>query len=601
MKKNASSTVLFLLNNSIFTPFVHIVGLRNLIICFIVIVYPFLLPIDHYLTESTVTFLVLMLLLVAAIIRLLRNQVVYVNKIDIMFGLFAIGYALRVWWKNPVLDHPVLIHFFTVVGIYLYVRDSRLNRSFFCLLFCAGLIQCIWFVLQICNILPSRHSGFPGTGSFFNPALLGLFLVMAFWSGVVAGVGKQRKIIELLRMMALLVLLVCIVYVNSRASWIAFFAGGTWFFLRFFKFARIDQLFPKHKKDRIAAAVVGVLLLFSALYGLYSLRPDSVQGRFLIWQVVAAKIPEAFSLGWGALESQYMPMQAEWFMAHSDSVFVKLAGDNAYAFNEFLRVAFETGMVGLLWVVVLLFKAFSAALRGNKMAYRAGGLLLIVVVFGLFGYPFSDLWMTLVVTMILALVSANTRSGLRFELKVSFYIRSLGLLAILSLTILACHEYVWKKRADRLLQMAQHHPAVLYDSLMLRCYEHLNLYPDFVLCYGKTLHNNELYQTALPVLEQAYTLRPTSALVCDLGICYEQTGDFDRSERAYTEAAYMVPSHILPRYRLFCLYRKQDDTVNATAAARYMLKMPVKVVNSSVLRYRNQARIFLRENLQSSK
>ena len=57
----------------------------------------------------------------------------------------------------------------------------------------------------------------------------------------------------------------------------------------------------------------------------------------------------------------------------------------------------------------------------------------------------------------------------------------------------------------------------------------------------------------------------------------------------------MVPAYILPHYRLFCLYKEMGELEKAKEKAEYLINMSVKVVNSSVLRFRNQAKIFLEE------
>lgn len=120
--------------------------------------------------------------------------------------------------------------------------------------------------------------------------------------------------------------------------------------------------------------------------------------------------------------------------------------------------------------------------------------------------------------------------------------------------------------------------------------------PDFMLCYGKTLFNHADYSMALPVLEKASDLSPSSEMMCDLGICYQNEKRYEDAINAFTAASYMVPTYITPHYHLFTLYQEICNNEKAMEKARYMLSMPVKIVNSSVLRYRHQARLFLEKN-----
>lgn len=58
----------------------------------------------------------------------------------------------------------------------------------------------------------------------------------------------------------------------------------------------------------------------------------------------------------------------------------------------------------------------------------------------------------------------------------------------------------------------------------------------------------------------------------------------------------MTPAYIMPRYHLFCLYRATGQQEKALEQANVILTMPVKVVNTSVLRIRNEIRTFLKNH-----
>jgi hypothetical protein len=53
----------------------------------------------------------------------------------------------------------------------------------------------------------------------------------------------------------------------------------------------------------------------------------------------------------------------------------------------------------------------------------------------------------------------------------------------------------------------------------------------------------------------------------------------------------MVPSRITPHSRLLELYQANGDKDAACGEAEYILAMPVKVVNTSVIRARHRARV----------
>lgn len=287
-------------------------------------------------------------------------------------------------------DNEIIKQVITYTCLWIYFRNVNLKKHFFLLLYVAGLTQAVWSILQLGGILPSGHPILNGTGGFFNPGMLGIFLVLASLAGIALFDKKPAFGYKFLWAISFALLLCGILLSQSRAAWFALMAGCCWLF---------------------------------------------------------------------------------------------------------------------------------------------------------------------------------------------FTVR----------------EYHREKQADRLLVEAQHHPALLTDSLMIRLYNHLQGNPDFMLCYGKTLCNHGLYTIARPVLEQAYHLKPSSGLVCDLGRCYQHSKQYSEAEQSYLLAAAMTPSHIFPHYCLFLLYRETGDPAKAAEKARYMLVMPAKVVNTSVLRFRGQARQFLKE------
>ena len=180
------------------------------------------------------------------------------------------------------------------------------------------------------------------------------------------------------------------------------------------------------------------------------MRPDSVQGRFLIWQVIGSKLPEALWLGHGSLEALYMPLQAGWFREHSVSAYANVAGNNVYAFNEFLRILFETGIAGFVLFVLLIFTGCRHSFRGNQKSRDAGSVFLAILSFGFFSYPFSIGLIITIAVAALAVIAGNVSSPVlvkKGRWKTGY--RFVAGLFLLSLPVFICFEYRQEKRADR--------------------------------------------------------------------------------------------------------------------------------------------------------
>lgn len=93
-----------------------------------------------------------------------------------------------------------------------------------------------------------------------------------------------------------------------------------------------------------------------------------------------------------------------------------------------------------------------------------------------------------------------------------------------------------------------------------------------------------------------------AAGICWIGSTSGRGKSLLKRQSVFSAAGFLVIGAIVCYglyMRLFCLYKDNNLEEKATKQAGYILDMPVKVVNTSVLRYRHQAKLFL-SNKQST-
>ena len=555
---------------------------------YLLLLAPVLYPVDNAITGITAEF-ILMLLLGIGYMVYCRHKRFRWNVLDVLFVLFVAWYTARLSWSEPPLNTRGICSGLCCLLLYFYARTVSFSSVVFPLLLCAGVVQSAWCWAQWFHLLPSSHPFFGATGGFFNPALASVALAASCVAGVCVATTGSRPVFRVLAWAACAAMFATLVRLGSRASWVGLVAGMGWLLFSSGKLA------TRRKWDALL-----VLLLIPAVAGLlYWLNPVSVQGRFLIWQVSKDIFGDSPWVGSGSFASSYMPAQAEWFAARPDSPYVRVAGNNGYAFNEFVRVACETGVLGLLLFVGLLVLGLREAWKGGKDSRYAGAVLATILVFGLFGYPFSSGLVVAVAVLAVATIAKEAAPGVVRVAQYSPYnfIRQTALVLCL---FAFSFEYYRLKRADVLLAKAQKDVAETVDYRLARYYNHLSNTPDFVLAYGRAIYLRGSYLQALPVLERACELRPMYTIVCDLGSCYQRLSLWRQAEQRYRLAADMVPGYIVPRSLLFNLYKEIGDYEKAEPVARGILDKPVKVVNSTVLRTRHAARKFL-ETMEQTK
>lgn len=570
---------------------------------FLLLVWPFLSQTDEYLDGITAQMVFYAVLCCGCVGKFLRRESFRIKMADLLLGVFVTWYGFRILASDLPIDQWMILTGGAGGLLYFWVRNTKEYRLFFCMLLLGGLIQVCWYLLQRGGIFASYNSNFEGTGSFHNPALLSLFLSIALLGGLYCRRLMSSCFFRWLIGGLMVVMAGCLLLLSSRASWIGLLFGLVWLVWTGYKNSLCDILCLWLRKKRFIVGIAWILSIVSVLgivfYGLYALRPESVGGRLLIWRITADLWQEAPWLGEYSFQSRYMLEQAAWFAQYRDSTSFLTADNVHFAFSEPLRIASEIGVIGLGLFLLLAGYIFMKVSNGNREARYGGAMLVVLFVFGLFGYPFSIEWFVFIILCLLALAVNETDGQVLMILRLK-RLRYIAILCVVSFGVFCGVVYCQGKRADLLLQLAQGKPEFLFSGGCERFIPSLAGNPSFMLCYARTLYNHGYYPQALPVMEQAFSLRPSSHLVCDWGVCLEETGAYEEAEAAYLLAARMVPGHILPRFRLFELYRKRNQWDKAAVVARELVDKPVKVVNTTVLKVRHQARQFLQEQFHST-
>lgn len=500
---------------------------------------------------------------------------------DVLFALFLLVYAFYALVVDGTPFSSQRAIGWMSAGMLYYCMRRLGNRQYvFALLFGLAVVEGIYGMLQWGGVLPSHHFYFPATGSFFNPALLALCLVVGLFAGGYLLSVRRGRVARGVWAVALLALAVGVVLLDSRAAWVGGLAGCGWLLLTVAGWKRF-----LHYKWLWVVLPVVLLGLAMAFYGM---RPASASGRLFIWETAGSALVEHPWRGGGNFAATYMYRQAEAVagMSWEDPAWL-LADNNVFAFNEFLRMGYESGMPGLVLFVALLAVALRGAWRCGGAGRWMGAALCVFAGFACFSYPLSDSLCVAVGVVLLAGCANAGRDCLR-----EGRCARVGQVVVVGLLCAACFcgmqegTGLWK--ADRALRQVARGRAGVEDFAVDGAVRRNS---DWMLCYGKMLYDRGLYADALPVLEVAVRLCPTAEAVCDLGDCCRQAGRLVEAEAYYQLSARMVPSRITPHSRLLELYQANGDKDAACGEAEYILAMPVKVVNTSVIRARHRARV----------
>ena len=538
-----------------------------------------------------------------------NSRKVTLNTLDILVVAFA-GYTTFCIWGNPLLQWFTEHIFTTSLLVCLYaffkigLRNPKNRIAALSGLFLVTFGEIVYGILQMYGYASSLHPTFSVSGSFFNPApyagFLGLIFPIAL-SVVITPSFRQRKVFLLISLLVVGGVISLLPAIQSRAAWLAMGVGSAvviGYHFRFFSKVRAELVSPIMQ---LVALVICVFLVGLLGLGLFYLRPESVLGRVLIGKINILMIIDHpwVGVGYDQYQSSFGAYQAAYFEQHPSDPLAGRAGNGEYAFNIFLRIAVEQGLIGLILFGILLIAAFRVIfITPNTLIVAIGASLLALLSFGLFSYPFSVLPIQTTFIFLLAFLSTSHHDENRISvpsyLFKPHYFYAIG--TIIVLCFMAYHE-VKRYQAYKNWNVAYEHGAFFNHDKANVIYA--QLYPTlrsnglFLFYYGQSLYYEKDYRWAIFILEAAKQRTANTYLYTTLGSSYQALQQYKAAETNFKLASNLNPYRFYPRYLLAQLYQNTNSPDKALTIAREIISMDVKIPSSVVETIKQEMQAFI--------
>ena len=243
-----------------------------------------------------------------------------------------------------------------------------------------ALLQVVYAYLQGVGVFHS-YFAFKMVGSFDNPVGLATCACVGISSCLYLFRNAHSKLLRYILVLILILLCSMLFLSGSRAG----ILGGMLLLLYYIwcyilKKGVIRFLF-----------IIAVIPMF---IGMYFVKKDSADGRILILQCCWDMIKERPILGhgFGAFEAHYMDYQAAYFALHPNSHYSILADNVKHAFNEFIMILVEFGIVGFLCLLFIVFVLWLCYYRAPSWEREIAFLsMLSIAVIACFSFPLTYL------------------------------------------------------------------------------------------------------------------------------------------------------------------------------------------------------------------
>ena len=533
--------------------------------------------------------------------------------VDVLLGIFATYVCINWFFLNGNPDMHVWMTML-MIPLYVVVRkadaNEKLHKWLLNIILVVSLTETLLGLLQLYGFANSHHSLYNITGTLFNPGPYSGFVAAIVPLALSHSLDKTLHRWERrLGMSTLFFALFALPATMSRAAWLAAFVGCMYVLWNQFRFSdfrvqvylqrvnKFDSIF-KFVARRVSNVVIRIILIIftgfffvSLLAGIYLMKKDSADGRRVIWSasMTAYKERPLFGFGYGRFTAMYGDAQAEYFLSgKGNEVQVILADSPDYAFNEYVKIAVELGIVGLaLFLLTVGFSLFTP--QSSFFAPRSS--LLTLLVFAAFSYPFSVLPLSILFVFMLAL-SAQSSEKLSFTLPV--WLRVVGITVCCGITTFGAYQILSKYSAYQewnQLQITKHentcNEAVQkYKAL----YSRLRQEKKFLFEYGQCLSKTGKYIESNSIFEEYFHHGSDPMVYNCMGNNYKKMGEFYKAENMYVRALQIVPNRHYPLYLLMNLYKDSGQTQKAKDMAVDLLRKPVKISSTAIREMREEAR-----------
>lgn len=521
--------------------------------------------------------------------------------------------------KNNPLEGGEVFRFLLLFVLYAYIKNivrrtdriMGLHSSHVIILIflIAGLSQAIVGILQYFG-LDFYHSDYSFIihGSFNNPdsfagfmSLIIPFAIQYIWPNNYK--LPHDNILQWISLVTFPLLVIMISVSMIRGAW---FACSVSAILIFMSNSRVICFLKTKVRSMTSAIPLFIVILFIVYFTgtfVYSLKPDSANGRLFIWKISFNVISDHLitGVGQGRFATEYAKYQANYFSSGTGTEYEKLiAGYIHNAHNEYIHILSETGMIGLcLYTLVLVLTIYHYRRmkdRDNR-TIAAISSLLSYCIFSVTSTPSKVLPLHVFFFLILAIISSfpNTVRHIAFDVR-KHYGYSIAIILMIvgfSISTLSVVDYerfeLWENARRASLDYDYEEAEIIYKELMPWFKENGR----FLFMYGAVLFVEQKYDESEYLLKCAQNNSSDPQLLFMLGSIKERQKLYPEAEHYYRHASSFIPHLFYPRYRLVKVLTEKGEHKKALSLAREIIQQPVKIPSNTVEMIKNEMKEFV--------
>jgi len=533
--------------------------------------------------------LILLLTAVIFVQNWKNKETLKINIPEILISVFVLYLFISNVFQGSFIGNNNLYGYLTILLIYfglkiLFQNDKNIFQYIFYGILASLFIEVLVSFGQIFGLVQNSDAKFIVGGLFGNPGALAGFLsvIVPFLLIVILNYKKffHSENLYYLIICCFFGAIYLIISSNSRGAWIVSFVGIVLATNHKYKLSRHILSVLRTKALKTSSAILLLLILIIVSTALYNYKRDSAFGRLFIWKTSLPMIAESPVLGngFGSFANDYGKVQATYFLENTPTEKeIQVADYVTCAYNEFLEMLIDSGIVGLLLFLAILCFALKTPLKSNSEYYFAARYSLIaLLILSMVSYPFglTPNVLMLVITLFIIFNSGNYKT---FQIrKYTKLLTSTWFLLILGLIYLnSTHTY-------GKYHFQKGHKKVINNDIEsgLKDYKIASFFLGnngmFQFHYGSAFNLDKNYTESITHLKKATKLSSNPNTFIILGNSLKELKRYKEAEKAYKTASGITPSKLYPKYLLANLYVEMDFKADALKMAQEIFGMNEK-------------------------
>lgn len=449
-----------------------------------------------------------------------------------------------------------------------------------------ALFNVCYIVLQIVGKIGSTNEFINITGCNENPNSTAMYLVIAFAISI-HRVLLDRK--SKINYTFAALFLIGIIVLKCRTAIIGCYIIALLYTVKYYVVER-----KKYRKGVMAFAFL--LISVAVIGGVLLTKKNSTHGRLLVWKTSVQLIKkQPAGYGYGLFEKNYNISQSQYFASGKGKQGEKTNADHvAMAYNDYLEMAVDGGVVGMLFLLMLF--TLTAIFAYRQKDIEVLSCVLAVVVMSMLNFFYSSVGVWIAFCCFIAKVTAIGDER-RNSFCQYFLYRLPIFVGMLSLPL----AYRYMSMTASQLKFKTLHEAisinkVVNESSLKELQKDIETSEAFYTYQGINYINLNEYQKAIVALNVASKYSASPAIYYYLWQAYMSIGKYESAIKMLNVIEDMLPNHLLPNFYLMNTYLSINDKHNAFYYAKKILNTKEKIRNQMSEQIKKSAELLLKSN-----